>query len=103
MIDYSTTLTNVPVQVVPDVGSGRRSLTLFAPGASIANGGNGDIVYSFTLTSAALVPGAPGTFYLAGGQSITYGGQPNLYAPPGPVWMVAARGNSAPVTVMAIM
>ena len=100
MNDYSTVVTATPVQVVPDAGAGRRSLILFAPGSSNASGGNGDIVYSFTLTGAAVVPGAPGTLYLAGGQSITYGGQPSGYAPPNAVWAVAVRGTAAPITAL---
>ena len=100
MIDYSTTVTSVPVQIAPNVGAERRLLILSALGQSIANGGSGDIVYSFTLSGAALVPGAPGTLYLAGGQTVQYGDFTNGFAPPDAVWAVAVRGSSAPLTAL---
>ena len=102
MIDYSTNVTNAPVQVAPNVGADRRLLILSALGGANATGGNGDIIYSFTLTGPALVPGAPGTLYLAGGQTVQYGGGTGNYAPPDAVWAVAVRGSSAPLTALAM-
>ena len=100
MNDYSTTLTG-PQQVVPNAGSNRRLLILFAPGAPNAGGGSGDIVYSFTVQGSALVAGAPGTLYLTGGQTVTYGGQPGGYAMPDAVYAAPVRGTSTPITALS--
>ncbi len=106
MNDYSTTLSGTPVQVVPAcTASGRNLLMLSAPGAANASGGSGDVIWSFTVTGSALVPGAPGTFLLQGGQTVQFGGGPTAlnagFVPRNAVWAVAARGSSAAITALA--
>ena len=104
MNDYSTTLTGTPVQVVPPAKVSRNLLILSAPGPSNTAGGNGDVCYSFTLTGAAVVPGAPGTFLLQGGQTVQMGGggtsQTSGFVPTGPIWACPVRGTSAALTAI---
>ena len=103
MQDYSTTLTATPVQVIPPARVNRNLMLLSAPGAPNVSGGSGDIAYSFTVSGAALVPGAPGTFLLQGGQTVQFGGgtgQSPGFAPPTAVWAVAIRGSAAPMTAV---